>query len=159
MDKKSKDIIKDTIYFLLKLRTNHLLKNIDFGNEPLDPYMKKRFINEVLSDYQNNGLENIVDKKNEYIDSMDTQLIKLNSLLEKADKVKEVIDIEMQMKKIQAKKYISVKEFTEIYGKSSDWQRNRRGRIRNKLPFMQEKSGSNVMYKVEDIEVWFQNNS
>lgn len=65
------------------------------------------------------------------------------------------IDIE----KIQKKKYISVKEFTEIYGKSSDWQKDRRGRLRNKLPFIQEKLGSNILYKVEDIEIWFENNS
>lgn len=65
------------------------------------------------------------------------------------------IDIE----KIQKKKYLSVKEFKEVYGKSSDWQRERRSRIKNKLPFMQEKLGANIMYKVEDIEIWFQNNS
>lgn len=148
MDTKSKDTIKEVIKDLLQFRKiefHRILKSQDtfVYNCDMDEYEKIR----------KERAKQVITEK------YDKPLIKLNNLLEITDRNKELVDIEMQMKKIQAKKYISVKEFTEIYGKSSDWQRNRRGRIRNKLPFMQEKSGSNVMYKVEDIEVWFQNNS
>lgn len=148
MDTKSKNTIKEVIKDLLqfrKLEFHRIMQSEDafVYNCDMDEYEKVR----------KERAKQVITEK------YDKPLIKLNNLLEIADRNKELVDIEMQMKKIQAKKYISVKEFTEIYGKSSDWQRNRRGRIRNKLPFMQEKSGSNVMYKVEDIEVWFQNNS
>lgn len=65
------------------------------------------------------------------------------------------IDIE----KIQKKKYISVKEFTEIYSFSEDWQKNRRARIRDRLPFIQTTDGGKITYNVEEIEIWFDNNN
>lgn len=148
MDTKSKDTIKEVIKDLLQFR------KIEFHRimQSEDAFVYNCDMNEYEKVRKEKAKQVITEK-------YDKPLIKLNNLLEITDRNKELVDIEMQMKKIQAKKYISVKEFTEIYGKSSDWQRNRRGRIRNKLPFMQEKSGSNVMYKVEDVEVWFQNNS
>ena len=66
---------------------------------------------------------------------------------------------EQEIKRIQAKKYISVKEFTEIYGFGADWQRNRRSRIHNHLPYMQNTSNGKIMYKIVDVEIWFENNN
>ena len=108
---------------------------------------------------QNEKKERIEYRQQRTIYEYDIPLVKLNNILEKEDRYQEVLEIEKEMTRLQAKKYITVKEFTEIYGKSADWQRNRRGRIRNRLPFMQEKLGSGIMYKVEDLEVWFQNNT
>lgn len=161
MDKKSKEVIKEAIFFLLKMRSNRLF-NQEFGensNGNDDGYMKAQFRKKTLHDYKNNGLTNIVDENLEYIDSLDKQLISLNSILDKKDKVQEVLDIEQYMKKLQSKKYINVKEFTEIYGYASDWQKNRRGRIRDRLPFHQEKRGGKIIYNVKEIEQWFENNN
>jgi hypothetical protein len=55
--------------------------------------------------------------------------INLNNLLQKKDKVKPIVDIEQEMKKIQAKKYITVKEFSEIYNISKTSQQNYRGTL------------------------------
>lgn len=65
----------------------------------------------------------------------------------------------IEIEKIQAKKFITVKEFTEIYDRSSEWQRNRRNKIHNRLPFRQEKKGGKVLYEIEEVEIWFKNNS
>jgi hypothetical protein len=65
----------------------------------------------------------------------------------------------LEIEKIQKKKYISVKEFAEIYGFSEDWQKNRRGRIRDKLPYIQTANGGKITYNVEEIELWFENNN
>lgn len=65
------------------------------------------------------------------------------------------IDIE----KIQKKKYITTKEFVEIFGFSEDWQKNRRARIRDRLPFIQTIDGGKITYNVEEIEIWFENNN
>jgi len=84
----------------------------------------------------------------------------LINLLEKHKQkefIKRVDAIEIE--KIQAKKLITVKEFTEIYNRGAEWQRNRRGKIHNKLPFRQEKKGGKVLYNVEEVENWFVNNS
>jgi len=64
-----------------------------------------------------------------------------------------------EIEKIQAKKYITVKEFTEIYNYSSDWQKNRRSRIHDHLPYQQTKNGGKITYVVSEIETWFQNNN
>lgn len=66
---------------------------------------------------------------------------------------------EEDIRRIQAKKYISVKEFTVIYGYSSEWKRNRRGKLYNRLPFRQEKKGGKILYNVEEVEIWFKNSS
>lgn len=60
---------------------------------------------------------------------------------------------ENEIRKIQAKKFINVKEFTELYGLSSEWQRNRRNRIHNHLPYRQIQVGGRIMYKVEDNNI------
>lgn len=64
---------------------------------------------------------------------------------------------EEEIKAIQAKRYINVKEFTLIYGYSKEWQVNRRGRLYNSLPYIQTARGGKITYDVEDIETWFKN--
>lgn len=149
MDKKSKEIIKEVIDDILKLRKKKLKLDINDDSSFFYPNEKS----------QNEKKERIEYRQQRTIYEYDIPLVKLNNLLKIEDRYQEVLEIEKEMTRLQAKKYITVKEFTEIYGKSADWQRNRRGRIRNRLPFMQEKLGSGIMYKVEDLEVWFQNNT
>ena len=45
---------------------------------------------------------------------------------------------EEEIKKIQAKKYITVKEFTKIYNISRSSQANYRGRLHDALPYHQK---------------------
>ena len=66
---------------------------------------------------------------------------------------------EEDIKVIRAKKYITVKEFTQIYSYSSDWQRNRRSRLYDHLPFIQIIRGGKITYDVEKVENWFENNT
>lgn len=66
---------------------------------------------------------------------------------------------EEDIKIIRAKKYITVKEFTQIYSYSSDWQRNRRSRIHDHLPFIQIIRSGKITYDVEKVENWFENNT
>ena len=84
-------------------------------------------------------------------------MIKLNSVLEVKNKVKEVVDLEQQIKKMQAKKYISIKEFAEIYGKSKTSQQGLRGRINNPIPYRQTVKNGAITYEVEVVEKWFKN--
>lgn len=86
-------------------------------------------------------------------------LIRLNNLLEEKDKDKDIIKLEEKMNEIQAKRIISVREFTKIYNYSSDWQKNRRSRIKDRLPFIQVTENGKITYNVKDIEIWFENNN
>lgn len=96
----------------------------------------------------------------EFISSKNNKtMIKLNSLLDKKDKDIRVIELEQKMLEVQAKKIITVKEFTKIYGYSSDWQKNRRSRIRDRLPYIQTVDGGKITYNVKDVELWFENNN
>lgn len=62
-------------------------------------------------------------------------------------------------KEIKSKKFISVKEFTKIYGYSSDWQKNRRGRIHDFLPYIQTSTKGKITYDVTEVDIWFLNNN
>ena len=146
MTKQDKQVIKETIEDLLntKVKTfqlyNELLeKHYGFGNKD---YLHKR------SQYQIHSRL-----------SFDKPLVKLNHLLDKKEQYQEVLDIEKEMMKLQSKKYITVKEFTDIYGYSSDWQKNRRGRIHDPLPSRQDGHNKKITYVVSDIETWFENNN
>ena len=91
------------------------------------------------------------------MEKYDNPLVKLNHLLVKEEQYKEVLDIEQQMKKIQSKKNITVKEFTEIYNVSKTSQQNYRGRIHDPLPYHQKVEGGKITYNVEEVEKWFEN--
>lgn len=82
-------------------------------------------------------------------------LISLNHLLDFEDRNERVTQLEM----MQSKKIINVKEFKEIYGYSADWQKNRRSRLRDRLPYIQTVDGGKITYNVEDVEMWFINNN
>lgn len=67
------------------------------------------------------------------------------------------LDIAIYMAKIQAKKYITVKEFEEIYSVSKNSQQNYRGRIHDPLPYHQKVLRGNILYNVEEVEQWLEN--
>lgn len=75
-----------------------------------------------------------------------------------AKKQERIQKIEESITKIQHKKLITVKEFTELYGFSSDWQKNRRGRLKDHLPYNQYTVGGMIKYNIDEVEIWFKNN-
>ena len=58
------------------------------------------------------------------------------------------------MIRIQSKKIISVREYTEIYGDSAKAQENDRNREKNKLPYHQKNKTGNIKYHISEIEEW-----
>jgi hypothetical protein len=147
MDKKTEKVIKEVIEDILELRKKKLRTDIYDDTSFFYPNEES----------QREKKERINYRQTRTIKEFDIPLIKLNKILEKEEQYQEVIEIEKQMKKLQLKKYINVKEFTEIYGFSSDWQKNRRARIRNRLPFIQTANSGKITYCVEEIEIWFEN--
>jgi hypothetical protein len=94
----------------------------------------------------------------EYIDNENYRiLVKLNDLLEDKDKDKDILSIEEHMKKIQSKKYITVSEFKDIYNISKTSQQDLRGRLNDSLPYHQKVAGGKIVYVVEEVEKWFEN--
>ena len=79
----------------------------------------------------------------------------LNSI--KIKNIQEINDIEVYMAKIQSKKYITVKEFSEIYNVSVSSQQNYRGRLYDPLPYHQKVFRGNITYIVSEIEKWLEN--
>ena len=62
-----------------------------------------------------------------------------------------------RMQLIQEKKYITVKEFEEVYNVSKTSQQNYRGRLYDPLPYHQKVQGGKIVYVVEEVENWFAN--
>lgn len=83
--------------------------------------------------------------------------ISLNNTLEENERNQQLVNMEEQIRKIQAKKYISVKEFTEIYGDSKKSQEGLRGRLNDPLPYRQKVEGGKITYVVEEVEKWLIN--
>jgi hypothetical protein len=149
MDKNSKIVIKEVIEDILELRKKKLRTDIYDDTSFFYPNEKS----------QNEKKDRIDYRQERTIKEYDIPLIKLNNILEKKEQYQEVLEIEKQMKKLQSKKYITVKEFTEIYGFSTDWQKNRRSRIHQHLPFRQTTNNGKITYEVSEIEIWFENNN
>lgn len=143
MNKKSKETIKEVIEDLLKLRKMQINKN-----RIMDvPFVDNEEFNQQLK-----------EKRDERtVETFDIPLVKLNKLLKFSEQYEEVIDIEKQMKKIQAKKYITTAEMEEIYNISISSQKDYRGRLNDPLPFQQKVFRGKITYIVEDIEKWLKN--
>ena len=134
--------IKELIEYLLRIRERELIENE--GNAHL------------INAFPENDYD--LEKENtETMQRFDERLITLNKLLKREEQNKEVLDIEHQMRKIQAKKNITVKEFAEIYNISKTSQQNYRGRIHDSLPYHQKVEGGKIVYVVEEVEKWFEN--
>ncbi len=138
MNKKEKTEIKSVIEHILKFRSKEIWDNENINTSTHDWEEKDR-LNQITTE------------------KYDKPLIKLNSLLKYEDKYKEVLDIEAEMRKIQAKKYITTDEMVEIYNISISSQRDYRGRLNDPLPFNQKKFRGKITYTVVEIEQWLKN--
>lgn len=146
MDKKTKEIIKEVIDDILKIRRTQLMQD-EISEHPF-----------VYQDNEAVQKEMRVRRKKRTIEIFDMPLVKLNKLLEKEEQYQEIIEIEKRMAKIQAKKYITNKECEEIYNRSKRYLQDARGRIHDPLPYHQTVAGGKIGYVVEEIEEWFQRN-
>ena len=130
-------------------------EDINQANEMTRP--NEETLNKIAEQQHYNARNTYSDVWSKYVFEFDKPLVKLNKLLDTSNQIDTVLEIEKQMAKIQAKKTITVKEFTEIYSFSADWQKNRRSRIKNRLPSQQTISGGKITYDKSEIEIWFSN--
>ena len=155
MKKEKIEIIKEVVDFLLISKYDMIL------GDRLDGIPNKlEYIRNNLTTYNpETGYIKFVNLTYDLSKTkeIDEKIIKLHSLLSSKDKIKEVVYLEEEMKKIQAKKYITVKEFTEIYNISKTSQADLRGRLNNSLPYHQKVSRGKIVYVVKEIEDWFAN--
>ena len=155
MNKKEKDIIKSVVDNLLELRYKILFGDRFDNIENKVEYIRQNFTkcNNYTGTIEFINLNADISKTIE----LDSELVKLNALLPIKEQDKELIDLAQQMEKIQAKKYISIAEFTEIYGKSKTSQQGLRGRLKDPIPYKQISKNSAILYEVELVEKWFKN--
>lgn len=111
------------------------------------------FNNSVTDDklLESSGIFSFIDNKNNKL------MIKLNHLLDLKDRDERVTLIEEKIIEIQSKKNITVREFEKIYNISISSQRDYRCRIKDPLPFHQKVKKGKIVYVVEEVEKWFEN--
>lgn len=154
MDKKSEEVIKEVIEAFWEDR-----------EKQIEQYRatKHSFIYSQLSEKEKSKLREDINnyKLPEHMgdDLLLEQLIKLNNLLGIPDKKPEIVDLEQQMKKIQAKRYITIAQFSEIYNISKTSQQNYRARINDPLPYIQTVSKGKITYDVEEVNKWLERNN
>ena len=147
MNQNEKFEIKLAIKELLDLRSKEIEKN-KFLEMP-----------EIRSDNFKDSLTKKLKAKNDEntIAAFDVPLVRLNRLFKRADQFDEVLEIEKQMTKIHAKKFLTVKEFAEKYNIGKTSQQNYRGRLHDPLPYHQKVLGGKISYDVQEVEEWFGN--
>jgi hypothetical protein len=77
----------------------------------------------------------------------------------KKDAEQEVLEVRKYMAKLQSKEFITIKEFTELFGASKTSQQDYRGRRKDKnpLPYKQEKEGGRILYNMNEVRKWRDN--
>ncbi|MCK5111824.1 MAG: hypothetical protein KAQ94_09920 [Arcobacteraceae bacterium] len=150
-----KSIVKDD--YLQKLNTKFDDKSDkDFYLDIYDIAYEDKTIGDIIS---NNKVA--LDYYNQNVNTYNTLLDFAMDIYKLYDDIKidylDNIDSKSRIEKIQAKKYISIKEFEEIYGKSETSQQGLRGRLKDPIPYRQIVKNGAVTYVVEEIEKWFSN--
>lgn len=154
-----KEVIKEVIEDLLEIRQKRY-------DELIDALIEQEWALDALNDGHQKVNINIFedDKKkdekdiwDEFVTDFDFPLIKLNNLLSKQDQSEEVLQIEKDMAKLHNKKYLSVQDFDEKYNMSKSSQQQYRSRLYNPLPYHQKVVGGKIVYVVEEVEKWFEN--
>lgn len=157
----TEDVYKDQkSIFKKELAMN--LGEIELKYSDAEKNKDQRFEEDYLVDKKRDFIHSYTDKTTELLFTTFKELKEqakfLISLLDKHKQIeltKRVDAIEIEM--LQAKKHISVKEFTLIYGFGRQWQNERCRRVRNKLPRFQDKDSGKYKYNVADVEQWFEN--
>ena len=77
----------------------------------------------------------------------------------KKDAEQEILEVRKYMAKLQSKEFITIKEFTELFGASKTSQQDYRGRRKDKnpLPYKQEKEGGRILYNMNEVRKWRDN--
>ncbi len=77
----------------------------------------------------------------------------------KKDSEQEILEVRKYMAKLQSKEFITIKEFTELFGASKTSQQDYRGRRKDKnpLPYKQEKEGGRILYNMNEVRKWRDN--
>lgn len=152
MNKKQIETIKEILKEFKEYDKNFFNKKTEFliDNNCID-------LNGDLEDNIDEKIDKVIDIF-EYIENKNYQLlIKINNLLNEKEKDKDINKLEEEIKLIQNKKYITVKEFEKMFNISSSSQRDYRSRIKNPLPYHQKVEGGKIVYVVDEVEKWFSN--
>jgi hypothetical protein len=148
--------IKEIITDLLKIRQKRF-------DEYIEALIEKDYAIDAMNDGAVGFSFDFEEKKsedqiwNEFVSDFDLPLIKLNNLLDKQDQSEEILQIEKNMVKLHGKKYLSVKEFEEKYNMSKSSQQQYRSRLYDSLPYHQKVEGGKIIYIVDEVEKWFEN--
>ena len=109
----------------------------------------------------NDIMKYMYDLNLEKIKDLEIYALKLYRLYQKEGNKKTIPYYEQLEKKeiynlniIKEKDFISIKEFTIVYGYSSTSQKGFRGRLRNPIPYIQKGLGTKVIYDNKDVLKW-----
>lgn len=159
MDKGQIKLLQDIIENLNEIQVETRYKTIEYFKS--FDYMKHIKDPDLISEEELSKVDEKLDKANDLINFYDNKhfelMFKLNNLLNYKDKNKEVLKLEEKMREIQVKKFITVRDFEKIYNISSSSQKGLRGRLNDPIPYHQKVQGGKIVYVVEEVEKWFEN--
>ena len=136
LEKRIEHLDDDWIEFYLELGDT---LDIDIDDFHLDGLQKKLY--EQMIQNQKELETTALRIYKVYMDSKDT----------KEEKIEFYENLKIQ---VQPKEYLSVKDFTLVFGYSSSAQKGFRSRLNNSIPFIQKKLGSKILYKKDAVDEW-----
>jgi hypothetical protein len=148
---KVKDTEEIKELLLLKRELRNVYYKLSEINTILDNnarlYIKKEDNEDLI--YAFHEFNNVIKK----FDSFDKNILNIVKTIERPT------GYAFKLQKTQLKKFISVDEFSEIFGYSKSSQQNFRSRLYNPIPFLQDKKKGKIIYDIEKVKLWLTNNS
>jgi len=159
IEKQVKEIIEDLLDLRQKRYDEHiaLLTREQNALDAASDSNARSWVQEIMIEEGYEKEENEITVLEEYIADFDKPLVKLNNLLDVKERNQKVVEIEQQLAKLNAKKILTVKEFSDKYSIGKTSQQNYRQRLRDPLPYHQKVEGGKITYYVDEVEKWFEN--
>lgn len=156
------EAIKEIIEDLLKIRKNQYDQHIDLlieksWAEDIMNDGRKPLFKEILHEINGTKEKDAEEIWEDFVTEFDAPLVKLNNLLEVKDRNDEVLEIEKNMARLNNKKILTVKDLEERYNISKSSQKQYRSRLYNPLPYHQKVLGGKIVYSVDEVEKWLEN--
>ena len=153
MNEKTTKLIKSIINEFKEYNDNLNLKSTE--------YLIKYNYLDIFCEINEDNIDEKLEKANDIFEFAGYEnyklLIKLNNLLDEKDKDIDINKLDKEMKVIQEKKYITVNEFEKMFNISKSSQRDYRSRLKNPLPYHQKIAKGKIVYVVEEVKKWFEN--
>ncbi len=152
---------KTTLKLIYQKHYNKVHSNHEDDDDDFYSNLIEQTLDHVdISDFEMNDLTSMLYYQNlEKTQTLEATALKLYRLIDTEIPFMEELKSEkaQEMEILQEKQFITVQEFSVIYGYSATQQKSLRARLRDPIPFSQKGHGHKVLYERRKVQKWLGN--